>query len=64
MSAQDLMGMLCLPKKNVKKDRQVAKHDRKDEQTEVMPASAPLANRVGVSSCFFPFEVNHYGERY
>jgi len=23
-------------------------------QTEVMPASAPLANRVGVSSCFFP----------
>jgi len=23
-------------------------------QTEVMPASAPLANRVGVSNCFFP----------
>jgi len=29
-------------------------------QTEVMPARAPLANRVGVSSCFFPFEVNHF----
>lgn len=23
-------------------------------QTEVMPASAPLANRVGVSNCLFP----------
>jgi hypothetical protein len=33
-----------------------------DEQTEVMPARAPLANRVGVSNCFFPFEVNHWGE--
>jgi len=29
-------------------------------QTEVMPARAPLANRVGVSSCLFPFEVNHF----
>lgn len=29
-------------------------------QTEVTPARAPLANRVGVSSCFFPFEVNHF----
>jgi len=28
-------------------------------QTEVMPARAPLASRVGVSNCFFPFEVNH-----
>ena len=27
-----------------------------------MPARAPLANRVGVSSCFFPFEVNHCGK--
>lgn len=29
-------------------------------QTEVMPARAPLASRVGVSNCFFPFEVNHF----
>jgi len=29
-------------------------------QTEVMPASAPLVNRVGVSNCLFPFEVNHF----
>jgi len=29
-------------------------------QTEVMPAKAPLASRVGVSNCFFPFEVNHF----
>ena len=36
-----------------------AKSDRTDEQTEVTPARAPLASRVGVSSCFFPFEVNH-----
>ena len=57
-------GYVVPAQKIVKKDRQVAKHNRKDEQTEVMPASAPLANRVGVSSCFFPFEVNHYGERY
>jgi len=29
-------------------------------QTEVMPARAPLANRVGVSNCFFPFEVKNF----
>lgn len=29
-------------------------------QTEVMPASAPLVNRVGVSNCLFPLEVNHF----
>jgi hypothetical protein len=27
-----------------------------------MPARAPLVNRVEVSNCFFPFEVNHWGE--
>ena len=35
-----------------------------DEQTEVMPASAPLVSRVGVSNCLFPFEVNHCGKCY
>lgn len=29
-----------------------------------MPARAPLANRVGVSSCLFPFDVNHCGNFY
>jgi hypothetical protein len=35
-----------------------------DEQTEVMPARAPLANRVGVSSCFSLCKVNHWGQCY
>jgi len=29
-------------------------------QTEVMPARAPLANLVGVSSCFVPFAVKNF----
>jgi len=29
-------------------------------QTEVTPARAPLANRVGVSNCLFPFEVKNF----
>jgi hypothetical protein len=29
-----------------------------------MPARAPLANRVEVSNCFVPCEVNHWGECY
>jgi hypothetical protein len=57
-----------VPAKNkimFKKNRQAAQHVKwDDEQTEVTPARAPLANRVGVSSCFSLFEVNHCGQRY
>lgn len=42
-----------------KKNARLCGQVRYDEQTEVMPARAPLASRVGVSNCFFPFEVNH-----
>lgn len=32
---------------------------RTDVQTEVIPASAPASNRVGVSSSLLPYEVSH-----
>lgn len=33
-------------------------------QTEVMPASAPLASRLGVSNSFLPCRVNHFEYKY
>ena len=34
-----------------------------DGQTEVIPAKAPAASRVGVSNVFFPSLVNSWRER-
>lgn len=34
-----------------------------DEQTEVIPAKAPAASRMGVSNVFFPLSVKSWRER-
>lgn len=65
-----LGDMLCLNRREARWKRMVrrksvspAKQGGLDGQTEVIPAKAPAASRVGVSNVFCPSLVNSWRER-